>query len=103
MTNTTAAPAPEGVASIPLDSEQGHKLDKVKKTDREPTRYVVLTTGSGDDWLVVNTVPATNTDAAIKTVADDHGEGVYVAVPERSWKPATVTKETKTTLKLNTA
>jgi hypothetical protein len=31
---------------------------------------------------------------------DDEGAGIYVAVPARSWKPVTVTSETKTVLKL---
>jgi hypothetical protein len=47
-------------------------------------------------WLTVElSQSASSADAAIRAVTDKHGEGVYVAIPRRSWKPRKVTVETK--------
>jgi hypothetical protein len=48
----------------------------------------------------VGGVTAANAQAAIKTIAEKNGAGTYVAVPESSWKPVTVTVETQTVIKL---
>jgi hypothetical protein len=68
------------------------------------TTYIVLQqhTEAGSPvtlWSVQDaSVPASSPAAAIRATADDNG--VYVAVPARSWKPVTVTTETRTILKL---
>lgn len=63
------------------------------------TTYTILRQASPDGpWLVEKTGTGTSADAAIRnTVTED---GVYVAIPSRSWKPLTVTFETKPTLKV---
>lgn len=100
---TPAANATESVAQGP----------KVKTT------YIVLkgpvkapantaTTSGPNGWTRVGEVEATSAEAAIRTHAENistdgttlDGSGTYVAIPARSWKPTTVTVETKTTLKL---
>jgi hypothetical protein len=66
------------------------------------TTYIVLRqppgTGGPDIWEDYAAVDASSATDAIKKVADDGGK--YVAVPARSWKPVTVTTETRTILKL---
>jgi hypothetical protein len=66
------------------------------------TSYIVLRqppgTGGPDIWENYASVEASSATDAIKKTADDGG--YYVAVPARSWKPVTVTTETKTFLKL---
>ena len=66
-----------------------------------PTSYLVLraladTRGA---YAPVQTVEASSSDAAIRAVANDT-EGVYVAVPERSWNEVEVKVETKTQVRL---
>jgi hypothetical protein len=67
------------------------------------TTYIVLTEmydneGVRDGWHTMQTIEAGRAaDAIRKTITDG---GTYVAVPARSWKPVTVTTETKTVLKL---
>ena len=65
------------------------------------TEYVVLEQrgpGAGDmdleqlTWMEVRTVTAPNAQAAVKQATD--GEGTFVAVPARSWKPLTRKVET---------
>lgn len=44
----------------------------------------------GQAWLAeVKTVTALNAQAAIKAAAGADGEGTFIAVPARSWKPLT--------------
>jgi hypothetical protein len=70
------------------------------------TTYIVLRKyqlpvepDTGDDlWDVLQTIEAASPSAAIRKVAVV--DGTLVAVPARSWKPVTVTTETKTVLKL---
>jgi hypothetical protein len=68
------------------------------------TTYTVLQRVSDTEspvaaWRVVsNDVQAPSAEFAIRSTIDD--AGTYVAVPARSWKPVTVTTETKTVLKL---
>jgi hypothetical protein len=64
------------------------------------TTYIVLRRDNeGLLWRVVDShLDAASTDAALRKAV--HENGVYVAVPERSFKPVTVTTETKTVLKL---
>lgn len=51
----------------------------------------------------VGGVDAHNAAAAIRTIAAKAGAGTYVAVPESSWKPLTVTVETQTVIKVGDA
>jgi CRISPR/Cas system CMR subunit Cmr4 (Cas7 group RAMP superfamily) len=72
------------------------------------TTYIVLrkcnipvdpeTEDYDDVWDVLQTVEAASAESAIKKVAVV--DGTLVAVPARSWKPVTVTTETRTILKL---
>jgi hypothetical protein len=75
------------------------------------TAYIVLknedSQGQADCWLLyVDPVPAKSATAAITARAQKDAaagiptNGVYVAVPARSWKPVAVTTETRTILKL---
>lgn len=48
----------------------------------------------------VGSVAATNAFAAIKILAEKAGAGTYVAVPDSSWKPVTVTVETQTVIRV---
>ena len=59
------------------------------------TRYYVLRQEENGFWTEYsNDVEATSRVAAVKAVVSDE-DGRYVAVPHRSWKPLTVTLETK--------
>lgn len=73
------------------------------------TSYVILCQdGSGPEgavraWQHIATVSAASSEAAIrKVVAEDNGtaDGIYVAVPSRSFKPTTVKTATKTVVSL---
>lgn len=81
----------------------------------EPTTYIVLrraltqtgasTTDTAYTWRVENAnVPATSAENAIRLACKngDAPAGTYVAVPQRSWKPVTVTAVQTTVLKLET-
>lgn len=67
------------------------------------TKYVVFKmqhVGDQETWQEGVTVEARSAKAAIQSATlNEHISGVFVAVPARSWKPVTVTVETKTTLK----
>jgi hypothetical protein len=66
------------------------------------TLYRVLRAQSNEEgvdppWLTVEVSQAAGSgDAAIRAVIEEHGEGLYVAIPRRSWKPRMVKVETKT-------
>jgi hypothetical protein len=65
------------------------------------TTYIVLQQTDAPapmDWCQVGSYDAPNADQAIRQAVDR--PGLYVAVPARSWKPVTVTTETRTVLKL---
>jgi hypothetical protein len=75
------------------------------------TTYIVLRSNQANPelppvWTWVTDLKATSAESAlrgaVKLIADGDGEerGTYVAVPARSWKPVTVTTETRTFLKL---
>ena len=70
------------------------------------TAYVVLkldeTAERGPRWIEGPTVDAASADAAIRASIDGGGSatGTFVAVPARSWNPASVTTETKTVVKI---
>ena len=69
-------------------------------TAKQPTSYVVLVNDATGRWVEHETaIPAANADAAIRKIAAEN-PGVYVAVPARSWKPRTVTVETKPRVRL---
>lgn len=45
-------------------------------------------------WVPVDSNVVTSTaEQAINAAADDHGDGLYVAIPERSWQPLNITTE----------
>jgi hypothetical protein len=70
------------------------------------TTYIILrrvshpqdNPGAVEQWEATGTVEAGSTDSALRRAKPENGH--YVAVPARSWKPVTVTTETKTILKL---
>jgi hypothetical protein len=66
------------------------------------TTYVVLRSVDSGVWTEVGHANASTAEAAIrKTVtALNPADGSYVATPQRSWKPLTVTATTQTILKL---
>jgi hypothetical protein len=73
------------------------------------TAYHVLKDAGADAnyQLVGPNIQARSAQEAIRKFADEGPDrtggvlqGVYVAVPARSWKPVTVAVETKTTIKL---
>ncbi len=69
------------------------------------TTYHVLELHDASTYkLVSENIAAGNAEAAIRAhVAKNGGPAVpvsYIAVPSRSWKPVTVSVETKTVLKL---
>jgi hypothetical protein len=77
----------------------------------KPTTYYVMRSNQANVelpavWTWVADSKASNANAAVREavslIADGDGEtaGTYVAVPARSWKPVTVTTETRTILKL---
>jgi hypothetical protein len=68
------------------------------------TSYMVLRqigTSPGQDlapkkgWDELGTFDASSAQAAVRTAADANGEGQYVAVPSRSFKPVVVKVATK--------
>jgi len=57
--------------------------------------YVVLQNANGQGWVEVATVDARSALEAIKANATA-GEGIYSAVPARSWKPIKVVAKVET-------
>ncbi len=68
------------------------------------TTYLVLRAlaDTRGGYAPVQTIEASSSDAAIRAVAGD-AEGVYVAVPSRSWNEVSVKVETKTQVRLGEA
>ena len=63
------------------------------------TSYLILKYDDGTDeeegtWSVIVSAKASSAQRALKAAAV--GEGEYVAIPERSWKPLTVKVEQTT-------
>lgn len=52
-------------------------------------------------WIEVSTVQARSQLDAIKSVADQQHEGIYNAVPARSWDPVKLTPKTVTTFSVD--
>ena len=75
------------------------------------TEYVILanTDDGGSRWKEVARVKARSAASAIRTMVDGDANGLltedsggqYVAVPARSFRPVTVTVETKTALRFS--
>ena len=63
------------------------------------TKYMVLVRDESGYWHAGADVPARSAKAAVRAVSEGTEGGTFVAAPARSWKPVTVTVETKTTLK----
>jgi hypothetical protein len=70
----------------------------------ESTTYIVLrATADETGWEYISKVANVGSaEAALRAAINtENGQaGTYVAVPKRSWKPVTVTTETRTVLKL---
>jgi hypothetical protein len=66
------------------------------------TPYVVLQRTEVGTWLEISRQTASSPERAVRG-ADPPEEGVYVAVPRRSWKPLTVKTEQKTTVTVTAA
>lgn len=63
---------------------------------------VGFSVSDGPGWRSIKKVEARSADAAIRAVLNGYtGEGMFVAVPARSWKPVTVKVETKTALRFS--
>lgn len=60
-----------------------------------------VTASAGQGYTDVGRVAAINAGAAIRELGEKNGQGTYVAIPESSWKPQTVTIETQTVVKLS--
>lgn len=80
-----------------------------EKEKRDPTRYHVLKKtapannegGPQYERLTKNAIAASSTTQAIElTLADGHGNGTYVAVPERSFQEKSVKVEEVKTQKV---
>lgn len=73
------------------------------KDSSPPTEYLILTapTVGTKDWREQTTISARGAQAAIRSFLEGvtEPEGVYVAVPARSWKPVQVKTEQQTKLK----
>lgn len=72
------------------------------------TAYIVLkldeSEGLGVLWREGPTIEATSAEAAVRSATiQGAADGTYVAVPARSWKPVTVTTETRSVVKLTEA
>lgn len=66
------------------------------------TTYVVLRGGPGDAWIREGNIEATSAEAAIRKMiaGDTDPNGVFVAVPARSFTPVNVKVETKTQVRI---
>lgn len=72
------------------------------------TRYVVLEEVSGENggvdyWSIYDVgVEASSSDSALRAALKDRGNlgSRYVAIPERSWKPQSVSVKTEHRLKI---
>lgn len=65
------------------------------------TSYLVLRhDDEGDGYVESGTYTAASATQAIRAAADKFGDGHYVAVPARSWKPRSVKVETTKVVKL---
>lgn len=64
--------------------------------------YVVLRQDEESEtvWHQVADVDARSAVAAIRSLIDSEGEGVYVATPIRSWTPVTVKVEQVTKVRM---
>ena len=70
------------------------------------TDYVILSQREDEAWEIVGAMSARSASSALRERLDGPGQsseyrgaGVYVAVPERSWQPLTVSIETRQTLR----
>jgi phenylpyruvate tautomerase PptA (4-oxalocrotonate tautomerase family) len=64
------------------------------------TTYIVLREHDTGTWIEHAQRDASSAEAALRKTLGADQSGTYVAVPARSWKPVTVTTETRTVLKL---
>lgn len=67
------------------------------------TTYIVLSQDEEQEnvWHQVADVDARSAVAAIRSLIDSEGEGVYVATPLRSWSPVTVRVEQVTKVRMS--
>lgn len=60
------------------------------------TNYTVLKYDQQlEAWKEVAQVQADNAERAERGVVADNGEGIYVAIPDRSWKPSSYESKTQ--------
>ena len=67
------------------------------------TEYIVLTEDGGS-WTTIYRVEARSAESAIRKFVEERPQNngcQFVAVPARSWRPLTVSVETKQTLKFS--
>lgn len=64
------------------------------------TKYLILTRNLGGDWTAYETFEAHSAGQAVKLAAEQEGDGTYVAIPAKSFKPVTVRTETVTRVHL---
>lgn len=85
----------------------GTPAPAAKAKQSRTTDYVILVQEPGDSfWREQPTsVAATSAEQAIRKHVEDVSkpEGLYVAVPKRSFAPTKVTRQVQTTIKLATA
>lgn len=70
------------------------------------TDYLVMVKGGNEDWYEGERITERSPKAAIRAYLElestkDQGDGQYVAVPLRSWRPVSVKVETKTALRFS--
>jgi hypothetical protein len=71
-----------------------------QQTNEKGTKYIVLQgSEDGTTWALAGASKG-SADKAIKAAAHADGNGTYVAIPARSWKPVKVTVSTETVVKL---
>lgn len=69
------------------------------KEERGATEYVILRLldqlEHPGGWMECGRSSGSSGRAALHALADELGEGTYIAVPARSWQPLTIAVETK--------
>ena len=69
--------------------------EAAKKKAEDRDRYLVLKQDGSGLWGIAEGA------SSLKEAVDKHGEGVYVQVPKRSWKPRTAKVEQVTKVVLD--
>jgi len=87
-------------APAPAPAKKTAKLTayRVLKFPEKPSQNSA--SGVTQGYKDAGEVNAASAAAAVRRIAETAGAGTYVAVPESSWKPVSVTVETQTVIKL---